>query len=327
MADLKHRTVPSNGIQIHFVEQGSGPVVLLCHGFPETWFSFRHQIPQLAEAGYRVVAPDLRGYGETSQPALSSQYTQLHCVGDLVGLLDALEVASCTVVGHDFGAALAWNAALMRPDRFRAVVGMSLPYVPPGPVAPTEMFRRAAGEGFAYQVYFQGVGPADAELQRDVAKTLRALFYSASAEGAPRRRALPPAAQNAGFLDTMIDPGVLPAWLSAADFEHMVKTFERTSFRGGLHWYRALDLTSELMAAYRGATIDVPALFIAGEQDTVIVKGGAPALEALAKNLPRLVKISVLPGCGHWTQQESPAEVTAELLAFLDAQRSRHARA
>ena len=317
MSAWMHRSVQTNGIAMHFVEQGSGPLVLLCHGFPESWYSWRHQLGALAQAGYRAVAPDMRGYGQTDRPEGSDSYTILHLVGDLVGLLDALEVQTCTVVGHDWGAPVAWNAALMRPDRFRGVAALSVPYSPRGSGPPTAVMRKTAGENFFYMLYFQRPGVPEAELERDVASTLRAVYYSVSGEGQPKRRGrtFP---KSAKWLETLLQTERLPSWLTQADFDFYVGEFTRTGFRGGLNWYRAIDRSWELLAPFHHARISVPALYVVGAEDPVQRMYQAAA-DNLRQSVPGLTESLVLPGCGHWTQQERPAEVNAALLRFLSA--------
>lgn len=316
MTDLTHRVVETNGIRMHIAEQGTGPLVVLCHGFPESWYSWRHQLPALAAAGYHAVAPDMRGYGGTDRPDEVERYTQLHHVGDLVGLLDALGEERAVVVGHDWGAPVAWNATLLRPDRFSAVAALSVPYAPRGSTRPTEALRAAAGDRFMYMLYFQPPGVAEAELEADVRATLRRFLYTAS--GSPPRGQgwRPTLPATARFLDATVDPPVLPAWLAEADLDVYTAEFERTGFRGGLNWYRNLDRTWELMAPWQHAPITRPALFVAGTRDGVIVMMKS-ALERLVQTVPGLRRQVLLPDCGHWTQQERPAEVNAELLAFL----------
>jgi len=317
MTGPSHRIVETNGIRMHVAEQGSGPLVLLCHGFPESWYSWRHQLPVLAAAGYRAVAPDMRGYGRTDRPEAIDQYTQLHHVGDMVGLLDVLSEETAVIVGHDWGAPVAWNAALLRPDRFRAVVALSVPYTPRGGLRPTEALARAAGDRFMYMLYFQAAGVAEAELERDVRGSVRRVLYSISGDApAVPGWGVVPKPKGAAFLDGLIDPERLPAWLAEADVDFYAGEFERTGFRGGLNWYRNLDRTWELMAAYRGARVTRPALFVAGDRDPVIVRMPG-ALAAMRETVPLLRKVVLLPGCGHWTQQERPAEVNGELLPFL----------
>ncbi len=313
MTDCLHRSIEANGIRMHIAERGMGPLVLLCHGFPESWYSWRHQLPALATAGYRAVAPDMRGYGQTDRPEGIEQYTLLHMAGDMVGLLDELGVEQAVIVGHDWGAPVAWTSALTRPDRFRAVAALSVPYIPRGVIRPTDGLRFVAGDNFNYMLYFQTPGIAEAELEQDVRATIRRVLYWASGE-APDR---PPKPRTAKFLDLMNDPDTLPPWLSEADVDFYVNEFKRTGFAGGLNWYRTLDRTWELMAAYRDARIMQPALYIAGDRDLVLIRWKA-AVDHLLQTVPNLKKAVILPGCGHWTQQERPEAVNAELITFLD---------
>jgi pimeloyl-ACP methyl ester carboxylesterase len=313
VTDCRHRSLEANGIRMHIAEQGAGPLVLLCHGFPETWYSWRHQLPALAAAGYRVVAPDMRGFGQTDRPEDPAQYTQLHLAGDMVGLLDALGVAEAVIVGHDWGAPVAWTCALARPDRFRAVAALSVPYLSRSVVRPTDGLRVQAGDTFAYMLYFQKPGVAEAELEADVRSTIRRILYWGSGESPGR----PPKPRTARFLDLMDEPATLPAWVNEADVDAYASEFARTGFTGGLNWYRNLDRTWELMAAYTGAKITVPALYVAGDRDLVYVRWKA-AVEHLSQSVPGLTRAVILPGCGHWTQQERPQAVNAELIGFLN---------
>lgn len=317
MADVRHRFITANGIRIHLAEAGEGPLVLLCHGFPESWYSWRHQLPALAEAGFHAVAPDMRGYGQTDAPDPIDAYTQFHIVADMVGILDALGVQTAVIVGHDWGAPVAWNAALWRPDRFRAVVGLSVPFTPRSPRPPTEAFKAIYGDQFFYILYFQEPGKAEAELERDVRRTVRMTLYSASGDG-PDRSLLPVLPKTAGFLDGMVDPGEekLPTWLRTEDLDFYTAEFLRRGFRGGLNWYRNMDRTWELAAPWADAKVTVPALFISGEKD--VVRAMSPgAAEAMRKWVPNLRDVIWLSGCGHWTQQERPADVNAALIDFL----------
>jgi pimeloyl-ACP methyl ester carboxylesterase len=316
MAAVKHRTLETNGIRMHIAEQGEGPLVLLCHGFPESWHSWRHQLGALADAGFHAVAPDMRGYGETDAPAAIDTYTQLHHVGDMVGLLAALDESTAVIVGHDWGAPVAWNSALLRPDLFRAVAALSVPFSPRGSHPPTQLLKAAFGDRFMYMLYFQTPGVAEAELDPDPRAVIRKMLYAISGD-APVGTGFRNKAKGAKFLDGMPDPDKLPAWLSDEDVEFYAGQFRRTGFRGGLNWYRNLDRTWELMAPWHHAQIRVPALFIAGDRDPVIGMMMKASLDALDQTVPGLRKKLILPGCGHWTQQERPTEVNAELIAFL----------
>jgi pimeloyl-ACP methyl ester carboxylesterase len=317
MSELQHRFITTNGIRMHIAEQGSGPLVILCHGFPESWYSWRHQLQALAAAGFHAVAPDQRGYGQTDRPEAIDQYSQMHLVGDIVGLLDALGEQQAVIVGHDWGAPVAWNAALLRPDRFRGVAGLSVPYSPRGAAAPTPTFKAIFGDLFFYILYFQEPGKAEAELEADVRLTLRKTLYSASGSiPAPVATPQPRPKSGTGFLTGMQDPTSLPAWLSEADLNYFTAEFKRTGFRGGLNWYRNMDRTWELMAAWNAAKVTVPALFITGDRDPVLNFAGA-GVQALRENVPNLRESIVLPGVGHWTQQEDPAGVNEALIRFI----------
>ena len=323
--DISHRFIETNGLRMHIAEQGSGPLVLLCHGFPELWHSWRYQIPALTQAGYHAVAPDLRGYGQTDQPAAVEAYTLLHLVGDLVGVLDALGEREAVLVSHDWGSVLAWQAALMRPDRFTALVTMSAPYLPRGPLvgtratlSPTQSWQQTFKDRFFYQVYFQQPGVAEVELERDVRATVRRLFYGLSGDAPQSERWHPVLPASEGdMLNTSGNPTVLPAWISEEEIDLFAAEFARTGFRGGLNWYRNIDRNWELLAAYSGASIRQPTLFLWGEQDPVSeLAGMGKLIERMQQFVPNLQKRS-FPGCGHWVQQERAQEVNAAILAFL----------
>lgn len=323
MNGVTHRTLETNGIRMHVAEQGAGPLVVLCHGFPESWYSWRHQLPALAEAGFHAVAPDMRGYGQTDRPEAIDQYTLLHLVGDMVGLVDALGAESAVIAGHDWGAPVAWHAALLRPDRFRAVVGLSVPFRPRGPVQPTTAMPRTDDAVF-YQLYFQEPGVAEAELERDVRVSIRRILYSGSGD-VPRAAptisspdAVGMVPRQGGFLSRTVEPTTPPPWLTEADIKFYAEEFGRSGFRGGLNWYRNIDRNWELLAPFAGARVTVPALYVAGDRDLVVAfRGMDQLIPNLKRFVPELRKTVMLPGCGHWTQQERPAEVNAAIVEFL----------
>jgi pimeloyl-ACP methyl ester carboxylesterase len=318
-----HRFVETNGIRLHLVEQGEGPLVLLCHGFPESWYSWRHQLSALAAAGFRAVAPDMRGYGNTDRPEAIDQYTLLHLVGDMVGLLDALDQETAAIAGHDWGAPVAWHAALLRPDRFRAVIGLSVPFIPRVPDYPSKSYPQTDDAVF-YQSYFQSPGVAEADLERDVRFTMRALLYDGSGD-APHPAITSKQAghvfmvpRKGGMMANWVNPTSLPPWLTEADVEIYVDQFKRTGYRGGLNWYRNIDRNWELMAPFAGLKITVPALLIAGDRDVVLAfRGMDQVIANLSRSVPKLQKTLILQGCGHWTQQERPQEVNEAMLEFL----------
>lgn len=307
----------ANKITMRYAEAGEGPLVLLCHGWPESWYSWRHQILALAKAGYRVVAPDMRGYGGTEAPEAIEHYTLFHMVGDMVGLLKALGEEKAVVMGHDWGAPVAWHCALLRPDIFRAVVGMSVPWSPPSHTNMLSALRKRGITTFYIQ-YFQKPGIAEAELQKNVRNSLRRIYYAAGGEMQERGKGFAVLAPGGGLLDNTVDPATLPPWLSEADLDYYTAEFTRVGFRGGLNWYRNLTRTWSLAGPWRGQPITVPALFIAGSRDGVLRFPAAQSqLDAFPKTLPQLRGKHILDGAGHWIQQERADAVNALLVEFL----------
>ncbi len=320
MTEPKFNTLPINGIQMRIAEQGSGPLVLFCHGWPESWYSWRHQLTALAAAGYRTVAPDMRGYGGTEAPPHIEQYTMLHLVGDMVELVKALGEKQAVIVGHDWGAPVAWTSALLRPDVFRAVAGMSVPFTPPGRI---DLLSALESQGVTtfYMQYFQAPGVAEAELEHDIEASLRRIYFSGSGDG-PERPTFGVLEPGAGVLGNTVDPlsagNTLPAWLPREDLAYYAGEFKRAGFRGGLNWYRNLRRSTELLMPWRGCIIRQPSLFIAGERDNVLRFPASKAqIEAYPRTLPGLRGSHILPGAGHWIQRERVDAVNALLLTFL----------
>ncbi|AEV87028.1 epoxide hydrolase [Actinoplanes sp. SE50] len=315
---IEHHDVALSGVRLHVAEQGTGPLVVLLHGFPEFWYSWRHQLAGLAAAGYRVVAPDQRGYGRSDRPADVEAYTLPQLAGDVVGLIRALGEKQAFVVGHDWGALVAWAVATMRPDMVRAVAGVSVPPLAPrGPQPPLLAARERFGGRF-YWNYFETPGVAEAEFGKDLGTTFRRMLFGASgsrpADAGPVAPLVPP---GGGFLDLAPEPPVtLPPWLTEADIAAYVEAFTGSGFTGGLNWYRNLDRNWELTAVYDGAVITVPALFVIGERDKAFT--GVAAMDAAVAALaPGHRGTVVVPGAGHWVQQESPEHVTGILREFL----------
>ncbi|HZT66217.1 MAG TPA: alpha/beta hydrolase [Acidimicrobiales bacterium] len=312
-AEPRTRRVATNGVDLHVVEQGEGFPVVLAHGFPELAYSWRHQIPALASAGYRVIAPDQRGYGRSSIPEAVEDYDILHLTGDLIGVLDALGEERAVFVGHDWGAMVVWSLAQLAPERVAGVAGLSVPFLPRGPMPPVQVMRQAFADSFFYIVYFQRPGVADAELGGDPARTMRRLLAGparGSGAATPDMFAL----DGRGFIDRIPEPAGLPDWLSAEELDHYVSEFTRTGFTGGLNWYRNLDRNWELTPQLEGARVQVPSLFIAGAGDPVI---GFTPLSVMDGWLEDHRGTVIIDGAGHWVQQERPSEVNAALLDFL----------
>ena len=315
---IRHRTIETNGIHMHLAEQGEGPLVVLCHGFPESWYSWRHQLPAVAAAEFHAVAPDMRGYGRTDRPEAIDQYTLFHMVGDIVGLLDALGEEKAIIAGHDWGAPVAWHAAQWRPDRFRAVIGLSVPFRPRGTARPTSVMPQT-DDAVWYQLYFQEPGVAEAEYDPNARAMFGSGLLGLSGDAPPDARPFGMfPRQGGGLFRRGAELPPLPAWLTEADVDFYTGEFTRTGFRGGLNWYRNIDRNWELTAPFAGVPVTVPALYIAGDRDPVVrFPGMDQLLPNLKKFVPNLRETIMLPGCGHWTQQERPAEVNAAIVDFL----------
>jgi pimeloyl-ACP methyl ester carboxylesterase len=315
--EVTHRTVETNGIRLHLAEAGAGPLVVLCHGFPELWYSWRHQLRALAEAGFRAVAPDMRGYGQTDRPDAIDQYTLLHILGDMVGLLDALGADRAVIAGHDWGAIVAWHAAQLRPDRFRGVIGLSVPFRARGSARPTTLMPQTE-DAIWYQLYFQEPGVAEAEYDRNVRVEFRVGRIAISGDAPPSTRPFGMVPRQGRWFRRDAQPPPLPAWLTEADVDFYTAEFTRTGFRGGLNWYRNIDRNWELLAPFDGLRVTVPALYIAGDRDPVVKFPGMDRhIAELAKFVPQLRRTIILPGCGHVTQEERAAEVSIAMIDFL----------
>ncbi|MGO9153504.1 alpha/beta fold hydrolase [Mycobacterium sp.] len=316
MPSSTERLVDTNGVRLRVTEAGDrgAPVVILAHGFPELAYSWRHQISVLAEAGYHVLAPDQRGYGGSSRPEPIEAYDIHELTADLVGLLDDVGAERAVWIGHDWGAAVVWNAPLLHPDRVAAVAALSVPPVPRPQMPPTRAFRRTFGENFFYILYFQEPGVADAELDADPARTMRRMLggLRASDDQAAAMRMVAPGPE--GFIDRLPEPERLPDWLSQDELDRYIAEFSRTGFTGGLNWYRNFDRNWETTPELAGAKIAVPSLFVAGTADPVLAFTRADRAAEVISGPYRQVMID---GAGHWLQQERPAEVNATLLEFL----------
>ncbi|MEY9847947.1 alpha/beta fold hydrolase [Streptacidiphilus sp. MAP5-3] len=319
---VEHHTVRVNGLTLHYAAAGpaDGPLVVLLHGFPECWYSWRHQLPALAAEGYRVVAPDQRGFARSDAPEAVEAYTLPHLVGDVVALVRELGAQRFAVVGHDWGAPVAWLTAQLRPDLVRGVVGLSVPPQPRSQdVAPLAAMD-AMFDGRFYWTYFCRPGGADTEFNGTPAdEVFRRFLYGASGDNPLTDPPPQPLLPDSGrFLDSLGEPKELPDWLTESDIATFAAEYARNGFTGGLNWYRNLDRNWELSAAWDGLPIQVPALYVLGDRDLVGAFPGMdqllPALQALN---PTLRPTITLPGCGHWTQQERPAEVNAALTDFL----------
>ena len=345
MSTFRQLRLKSNGITLAVTSAGSGTPVVFCHGFPGLGYSFRHQLPVVAQAGWQALAPDQRGYGDSDRPLDPALYDAEYVMADMLGLLDALEARSAVFVGHDFGAQLVCNLAVRRPERVAAVVIMSCPYdfdlagrggagsrpaarpgepqgafAVPG-VRPSEAFAAIARHHFFHMHYFQDIGPAERELAARPREFLLRLMHALSADGRLLDWSQYPSA-GTGYLDVLAPAPPLPwRWLSVDEFEHMVSAYtrapEEAMFIGGLNSYRVADRNWELGAQYADADITQPALFIAGAEDVVLKMIPGDAIESMRRRVPQLREVVLVPGAGHFVQQEAPEAVNAALLRFL----------
>ncbi|KAL2470378.1 alpha/beta-Hydrolases superfamily protein [Abeliophyllum distichum] len=318
MDKIEHKTVPVNGLNMHVAELGQGPLVLFLHGFPELWYSWRHQILYMAAQGYRAVAPDMRGYGDTTGAPLEdpSKFTTLHMVGDLIALLDAIapDEDKVFVVGHDWGAFIAWHLCMYRPDKVKALVNLSVAFIPRSPeINPVDMIRSVYGEDH-YICRFQEPGYIEAEFAQIGTKQVLKNFFAFRTPGPlyfPKGKGLSNSADNTSHL---------PTWLSENDLDYYAGKFEQTGFSGGVNYYRAIGRSWELNAPWSGAQVPVPVKFIVGELDLTyhipgtkeyIHKGG------FQKDVPLLQEVVVMEGAAHFINQERPDEINQHIYAFL----------
>jgi pimeloyl-ACP methyl ester carboxylesterase len=317
-ADITTRRVRTNGVDLRVAVEGHGPLVILVHGFPELWYSWRHQIAPLATAGYRVVAPDVRGYGESDKPHAVEAYDMPTMTADIVGLIDAFGEAQAVLVGHDWGAPICWNTALLHADRVRAVAGLSVPFFPRRPVSPIDLYRMLYAGRFFYQLYFQQEGVAEAELEADVRTALRKIYYSASGDSGAGASAVVHKDPSSGLLDGMVDPDPFPAWLRDEDLDYFLEAFERGGFRGPLNRYRCQQRDWERLPQLAGARIAQPSFFLAGSRD--LARHLVPGADLYADPGAHCADFrgqAIIEGKGHWIQQEAPSQVTEALLGFL----------
>ena len=314
MTEPTTRTLHVNGVDLSLTEAGDGPLVILAHGFPELGYSWRHQIPALAAAGYRVIAPDQRGYGRSTRPDAVEEYDIAHLTGDLLAILDDAGEQQAVFVGHDWGSLVVWQLALLAPERVAGVVGMSVPFIPRAPLRPTELFRQIFGDGFFYILYFQEPGVADADLGADPAMTMRRLLAGMAPSNGATDIMNATAKDGRGFVERLPEPEALPAWLHQDELDHYAAEFSRTGFTGGINWYRNFDRNWELTARLEGAKVTMPSLFVGGTGDPVLTMTPPSVMDGWLEDHRGSVMIE---GAGHWVQQERPDEVNDALLTFL----------
>jgi pimeloyl-ACP methyl ester carboxylesterase len=314
------RTIDAGGAQIRVAVEGEGPLVVLVHGFPESWYSWRHQLSPIAQAGFTAAAIDVRGYGGSDKPGEVAAYSMEALTADVAGVAAALQPdAPAILVGHDWGAPIVWNSGLSRPEAFRAVAGLSVPFsgVPSRPF--TDIFTEAfTSKGhFFYQAWFQEVGPPEAEAEADVRGFLRKFYYFISGE-APRGTG-PQKKHGATMLEGLVDPEVFPTWLTPADLDYYVGEFTASGFFGPISRYRNHERDFAWLQQFKDRKLDMPTLLIGGDKDPAFNGFGriADPGAMMRQHVSDLRGVHVLPGCGHWTQQERPAQVNALLIPWL----------
>ena len=317
--EVSFRFIEANGIRMRIAEAGgSGPLILLALGWPESWYNWRHQITYFANAGYRVVAPDMRGYGKTEAPEAVDEYDIRNLTGDMVGILDTLNEETAVMVGHDWGAIVAWHAVLIPPDRFSALVAMSVPYGRRPPVSPMMGWRNTFKDNFFYILYHnEAGGVAESEYDSDPLGLISRLYLSPQS---PRQapEVTEPARSAGGFIGRLGAPTGLPDWLTQADLDYVVTVFESSGFRGGVNYYRNFQRNWEITEDLSNTKVEVPTLFVAGEQDVVIAGASKEQLTgSMGRAVDDLRDVVLLPGIGHWVQQEAPDEVNQIMSDFL----------
>jgi pimeloyl-ACP methyl ester carboxylesterase len=315
MEKIEHTTVPTNGINLHIASIGptTGHVILFLHGFPELWYSWRHQLLSLSSLGYRCIAPDLRGYGDSDAPPSPSDYTVFHVVGDLVGVMDSLGIEQVFLVGHDWGAIIAWYFCFIRPDRVKALVNMSVAFMPRNPNVKTVQGLRALfGDDF-YICRFQEPGEIEKDFAQIKTTKLMKRFLTSRNSHPPR---IPKAVGFRGFPD----PPPLPSWLTEEDINYYADKFTHRGFTGGLNYYRAMDLNWELSAAWTGSQIKVPTKFIIGDLDLTYHFPGVKEYinnGGFKKDVPLLEQVVVMEDVAHFLNQEKPEEISNHIYDFI----------
>jgi len=311
------QTIKTNGISLRAAVEGDGPLVILVHGWPELWYTWRHQIRPIARAGYRVVAPDVRGYGGSDKPDAVEAYDMASMMADVVGIIDAFGEKTAILIGHDWGAPICWNTAALYPDRVSAVAGLSVPNSRRAKVSVIELWRQIYQGKFFYQLYFQAEGIAESELEADVRTSLRKIYYALSGD-APSLEGWLNRPAGGTLLAALDDPQPFPDWLSAEDLDYFVSNFEASGFRGPLNRYRNQDRDFENLPRMGVAPVEQPSCFIGGSKDIVRrFLPGHDTYKNAALNCGDFRFAKIIDGVGHWVQQEAPDRVNAALLAFL----------
>jgi len=316
---VKLRMIKVNGINLRIAEMGKGPLVILVHGWPESWYSWRNQIPALAAAGYRVVAPDMRGYGASDRPSAIEDYDIHHTTGDLAALVTALGEKTAILVGHDWGSIVSWQALLLHPDKFTAYAALSVPYGGRAAGPPVDGMKAAYKDNFYYILYFQEPGVAEKEFDANPRGILSMLYTSPDTPTEPPT-ITDPKMSAGGWIGRRGKPKALPPWLTKQDLDYYVSEFSRAGFRGGINYYRNFNRNWATTPQLAGVKVKQPVIFLAGEKD-VVINGATP--ERLTAQMTRSCEdfrgVTLYPGAGHWIQQERAAEINRALIDFINS--------
>ncbi len=313
------RSIATNGLNVRVAVEGVGPLVVLVHGWPELWYSWRHQIKAIAEAGYKVIAPDVRGYGGSDKPYAIRAYSMKELMGDLIGLIDAFDEDKATVIGHDWGAPICWNTASHFPERIKAVAGLSVPYRKRQSVPQIELWADLYRDKFFYQNYFQQEGKAEEEFEADVNTALRKIYFSISGDS-PSLASWINSPPRQTMLEGLTNPNIFPSWLTSEDLSYFTQNFKASGFRGPINRYRNQVHDYEALPEMGVLPVGQPSCFIAGSNDVVrYFVPGHDAFEGVDSNCTDMRVVEVIDGPGHWVQQEAPERVNELLLSFLSS--------
>ena len=316
--EFKSKKFTLDDINIHAVEYGRGPLVIMVHGWPESWYSWRHQIKPIAKTGYRVLAIDVRGYGQSSKPFEVEKYDMLSLIGDIIGIINSEKEENAILIGHDWGAPICWSTAALHPDKIKAVIGLSIPHARRGKISNIELWRQIYKDNFFYQTYFEKEGVAEEELERTVGASLRKIYYWISAEGhdAKVRTNFD---KDSELLDGLIDPDPFPNWLSKEDLDFYINEFKNSGFRGPINRYRNQDRDWKNIPELSNLKIEVPSFFIGGGKDSVrkFLKG-YDMYENPGKHCNNFYGKIIIDEAGHWVQQEAPEKTTDAIINFIE---------
>ena len=326
MSEVEFKVVESNGINIRLAMMGEGPLVIFCHGWPESWYSYRHQLPAVAKAGFKAVAYDVRGYGESDKPHEIEAYSMRNMTNDVIGIIDALDYDTAITIGHDWGGPIALNTAALNEDRITATGTLSVPFNSRGPMPTLDLWKEIYKDRFFYQLYFQKEGIAEEEFESDLTRALFMTYTNSDGRGMKfnfekgQSGLVPEKTKDSTFLEGMEVFEDFPDWFSKEDLDYFVSQFEISGLRGPFNRYRAQNIDWHEIPELEGKILEQPAFFVTGTLDPVnfFVPSDQSLTDRIKPNYKNLLFAEELEGIGHWTQQEAPEEVNNFILNFLE---------